>query len=287
MRSFDSIDAFIYQRIVRYLSLSDYLSVSLICSQFYHSVRDVILRKPKFKLKHQINSVHNEIIGLKMRSIDLKSIDKYHEMILKLSQKLNTFASQLTTIKKYHRFFTKPHKYNLVLTIEEHPLEDYFPKWKSIILPINLWFKSPQHIQFYLYENDECSEWSNYHLRSLLNWFHPIDIINVDTVYENCEITARVQHLSFLKMHSTRSLEFHYARCKLFLYYRPTFEMPPNNIRFSAIIEDEQTDFEVNEDFLYELDFSKTGKALILLFPRDEWKNKWKTTWPLFNFIKG
>jgi hypothetical protein len=80
---------------------------------------------------------------------------------------------------------------------------------------------------------------------------------------------------------------FYHARCKLFIYYRPTLEMPANGTRFTAIIENDEKNFKVIDNSLYELDFSTTGEILIPMFQRDEWAQKWKMTWPLYNFIKG
>lgn len=268
----DTIDSFVLQRIVHFLSINDYHNFSLTNSDFSGHIHEAIQKDNVLKTLRQINNAKNNIKNVYNNLIYLMDSTSCEKIVFKCQKHLTKLKKKLLVYRKYARYFQN-HNYNLILTIENHSLTKLFSGYDCITLPILLKIgKSEINFDFQDKFND--------HLIEIMNWFHPNDIVNVDNVYADCKITANQKYLKIIvyqKGGKTRE-------CRLFVYFRPTLEMPSNGARFQAIIGEECFSFKVIDDDLFELDYSRGKEDTIFFCSRSQWGTHWKfDSWPIFN----
>lgn len=284
-------DPFILIGIFRYLSDKDYLSVSLTCSQFHACQREIIEKNPQYKIIHSFNRLKNEFTDIdnvtKEQRLYLPNITSCIKLVEDIKKNIKSAQRNLYIQKKYNKHFYN-RKNDLIFTIEDHDLSQFYPQWKCVTHPIDLHLykrteqKGQKRSAYFQFDDDPLlKEFFEDDLENYANVDHIGDDLlnNIKTKYFNViEKTYRRESKSYV--------------VKLFIWFKPKKLMPPNDTHFTSIVEKNQirkklVEFKVRYDYLYRIDLddeeNENQKVEIELFHRSEWKDKWNQMWPVYD----
>lgn len=280
------MDSFILLRIFNFLPISEFLSLSLTCHTFNECVLEIINKDTQFSTIHHFHKLQNHLSHLSTLTSQQRL---YHSTLKKCNKLMGRSKEEWKKLKKtlYLQGKYNKHFYNkendLIFTLENHQLSTLYPKWRCITHLIELHFHE-QTDKSWKMSFDFGDEESR--LDSLLLRFFEFELdgfANVDNIGENVEILANPKYLDKAKnLYATRGAKLYL--CNLFIWFKPKRSMPPNDTKFTAIVQKRLTsylkkvqDYQVINDYLYRIDVDGVTK----LFHRKEWKEKWNPMCPV------
>jgi hypothetical protein len=280
------MDSFILLRILHYLPIVDFLSVSLTSRKFNDLVRDIIQKNVQYNAIHHFHKLGNDLQFLSSLTAKKRlfntTLKKCDSLCKKATEELKDIKRTLYIHRKYNKHFYNKEN-DLIFTLEKHQLSKLYSEWKCITHPIELHFHEQPDKSWkisFCFDADSSD-------KLLLRFFEfELDgFANVDNIGENIEILANPKHLDKVeKVYSTRGAKMYF--CNLFIWFKPKQSMPPNDTHFVAIVEEDDIckkpiEFQVKDDYLYSIDTDDKDEELIKFFHRREWKEKWNPMWPV------
>lgn len=285
------MDSFILLRILRYLTIKDHISVLLTCRQYYLCQQEVVEKNPQFKIIHSLNRLKNQLKDLDKLTKENRLFYSNHTICYEIGQDINrslkTVNRNLYIQKKYNKHFYN-RKNDLIFTIEDHDLSQFYPQWKCVTHPIDLHLykrteqKGQKRSAYFQFDDDP-----------LLKEFFEDDLenyANVDNIGDDLLNNIKTKYFNVIEKTYRRESKSYVV--KLFIWFKPKKLMPPNDTHFTSIVEKNQirkklVEFKVRDDYLYRVDLddeeNENQKVEIELFHRCEWKDKWNQMWPVYD----
>lgn len=256
-----NMDSFVLIKIFKFLSVENYLSLSLVCTNFSNCVREIIIHNSQFNVIHHLNKLQEDLVQLISLTSDkrlfLSTYNKCDKMLEKSKSDIKLVKKNLHIHRKYNKHFYNREN-ELIFTLENHDLSKFYPNWKCITHPIdiNLYQKSNKKWKV-VFSFDHYIDQPD----SLLEHFFGCDLdgfANVDYIGENMRNLAKPKYLEVIEeCYSVRGCENRI--CKLFIWFKSRLKMPPNDTHFYGIIEKDEiskklVDFRVIDDYLYRIE---------------------------------